>query len=191
MSSRLNAAFTIDLEDAAANSDVSTFYLSSYGVTFSTSASGAVFAAPSGGNNVFGYSDGGIDTHWGRTSSPALLASFTTLVSSVAIDFHAQADVTMEAFGSSGSLGVVSFPVVGDATGTLIYNAGTPQISSVQVSIAPQSGADFGQLDNLTVSAVPEPSSLLCVALCGIVWGGRCHLVSRRRQEGSADQKAG
>jgi hypothetical protein len=116
------------------------------------------FAAPTP-RKVFAWFDGRFkDDHWGRSSSPAFRADFTgSLPMKVEIDYYFDllgTSVWLHAYDSNDDL---LFSAGGGGTGTLTAISTDYNIKWISVS---GKGDDFGLLDNLRITVVPEPDAV-------------------------------
>ena len=163
------AAIVIDADSSTNGTDISNAFAAS-GVTLSAVGGGSVFAATSPGATTgtlaFAYLDAlsAIDSHWARATSPVFRADFTGFTASqVMIDFNADpGSGTIEAFDTGGSsLGTSTVNSQG------VLSIGAAAIAAIQVDL--NGGDDFGVLDNLRITAVPEPSSGLALTFVGFL----------------------
>ena len=157
---------TIDPDANGINNEenISTFFS---GVTLSaiggSGSDGSVYAlenqdAPTP-DKVFAWFDGNfLDDHWGRTGSPAFKAEFSgSLAQKVEIDYLFDGIVTLGVFDATDTLlGSVSAQG-GFSPGTLTFTSAGYDVKWISVA---GFGYDFGLLDNLRITVVPEPGAV-------------------------------
>ena len=185
----LAATIVIDPDDSGISHEdnISSFF-SGLGVTLSAVgvADTNVYALDSSfaptGARVFGWSDGSFDDHWARPSSPSFRADFTGfLAKEVSVDIEPFANAaTLEAFGTSGSLGSVTTC----CDTTLTFAAAGDEIEHIVLDFEDIGGEDRGLLDHLVIThegpVIPLPPA---VGMGLVVLGGMGVVrVSRRRR---------
>ena len=166
-----------DASGISPEDDISDFY-SDLGVTLSavgiadTNVYAMEFAwiAPTS-PNIFSWSDGKyFDGHWARSSSPSFRADFTGfLAEKVSIDtFSDRSPATLEAFGASGSLGMVT------GFDSLAIASPGEGITHIVLDFEAVRGADFGLVDHLVITpqvpVIPLPPAvgMGMIAMAGV-----------------------
>jgi hypothetical protein len=127
------------------------------------------------GDRVFGWFDGtSFDDHWGRSTSPFFRADFSgNLPMKVEIDYYSDligTAVWLDAYDSSDN---PLFSAGGGGAGTLAVTSTGYDIKWIKVY---GDGDDFGLLDNLRITVVPEPGAvgvLTGLAALGFTWWQR------------------
>jgi hypothetical protein len=164
------AVIVIDADAVGlANGDNISSSFAAQGVLLSTVGGGSVFATTqpgaTTGTRAFAYLVGqALDGHWARATSPVLRVDLQGFdATQVSIDFLAdgRGSGRIEAFdAANSSLGFATL-LGNSAPATLTFSGSG--IRAVQVGLS--DGNDFGVLDNLRITAVPEPSCLPLITL--------------------------